>query len=220
MYRFVSAVLVVSALAGCAAHAPQLAAASATPVPAPASVPVPVPAWRKAMAPQDDGRLTSLAADWSRLHARLRAATRSAQGALLDPAAGLANAEMPPGSYRCRTLRLRHAARGAATVQPTPAGFCYVSGEDGSLGFSKQTGSDIAAGYFYPDGKRYVFLGARQRRAGDNSFAYGADPARNLVGVAERFGSFRWRLAVPGPHEGDVDVYELTPVPAEQQPRS
>ena len=128
-------------------------------------------------------------------------------------------AALPPGSYRCRTVHLRTGKRGA-TVRATPPGFCYVSGEEQSLGFSKQTGADIAAGYFYPDGKRYVFLGARQRRAGDNSFAYGADRTRDLVGVAERFANFRWRLAVPGPREGDIDVYELTPVPAEQQPKS
>lgn len=216
MYRLVCMLLVALALAGCAVRTPPPALAA---VAAPEPAATPDPAWRQAIAPHDNARLDGLASDWARLHGRLRAATRSAQGAVLDPQAGLANAELPPGSYRCRTLHLRGGPRGASVLATAP-GFCFVSGEDGSLGFSKQTGTDIAAGYFYPDGKRYVFLGARQLRPGENSFAYGADPARDLVGVAERFANFRWRLAVPGKRTGDVDVYELTPVPAEQQPAS
>jgi hypothetical protein len=217
MYRLVCALLVVPVLAACTTRTPHVAVVSAV-VPVPPHI-RPEPAWRQAIAPQDSGRLAGLPASWAKLHTRLRAAIRSAQGPLLDPDAGLGNAELPPGSYRCRTLHLRGGPRGAATVVATTPGFCFVSAEDGSLGFSKQTGTDIAAGYFYPDGKRYVFLGARQRKAGDNSYAYGVDPRRDLVGVAERFGNFRWRLAVPGPRDGDVDVYELTPVPVEQQPK-
>lgn len=217
MYRLVCALLVVPGLGACTAKTPHPASIAMV-VPVPPHI-HPEPAWRQAIAPRDTVRLTGLAADWRKLHARLRAATRQTQGALIDPAAGLDNAALPPGSYRCRTLHLRAGTRGAI-VRPTTPGFCYVSGEDGSLGFAKQTGTDIAAGYFYPDGKRYVFLGARQPKAGDNSHAYGMDPQRDLVGVAERFANFRWRLAVPGPRAGDIDVYELTPVPAEQQPKS
>jgi len=219
MYRLVCALLVVSALGACTARTPHPASVPvATIVPVPPHI-QPEPAWRQAIAPRDSVRLTGLATDWKRLHTRLRAATRQTQGPVLDPAAGLDNAALPPGSYRCRTLHLRAGQR-SATVLATAPGFCFVSGEEDSLGFAKQTGTDIAAGYFYPDGKRYVFLGARQRKAGDNSHAYGVDPKRDLVGVAERFANFRWRLAVPGPRAGDVDVYELTPVPAEQQPQS
>jgi len=218
MYRLVCALLVVSALGACAAKSPPPPATVATIVPVPPHI-HPEPAWREAIAPRDTVRLTGLADDWKKLHTRLRPTTRQSQGALLDPAAGLDNAALPPGSYRCRTLHLRAGQRNA-TVLATAPGFCFVSGEEDGLGFAKQTGTDIAAGYFYPDGDRYVFLGARQRKAGENSRGYGSDPKRDLVGVAERFANFRWRLAVPGPRAGDVDVYELTPVPAEQQPRS
>lgn len=214
MFRLVCLLPVMPALAACAAKTPHADLAIL-------SAPKPVivqPLWRKWIAPQDSDRLAGLPSEWAKLHGRLRPAIRTAQGSLLDPEAGLANAELPPGSYRCRTLHLRAGAR-AASVRVTPPGFCYVSGADEGLAFAKQTGADITTGYFYPDGKRYVFLGARQRRAGDNSYAYGADPAHDVVGVAERFGNFRWRLAVTGPREGDVDVFELTPVPAEQQPK-
>jgi hypothetical protein len=217
MYRLVCMLLVVPALAACTPRTPHVASVG-TVVPVPPHI-RPLPVWRQTIAPQDSDRLSGLAGDWARLHARLRAPVRSAQGPLIDPDAGLAYAEMPPGSYRCRTLHLRAGTRGA-TVQATAPGFCYVSGEEDSLAFSKQTGTDIAAGYFYPDGKRYVFLGARQRKAGDNSSGYGADPKRDLVGVAERFANFRWRLAVAGARKGDIDLYELTPVPADQQPKS
>lgn len=215
MYRLVCALFVASVLGACTSGTPHPRVGMVVPVPPHIHA---EPVWRRTIAPEDGARLVGLPVDWAKLHARLRAATRSAQGPLLDPAAGLDYAALPPGSYRCRTLHLRAGRRGRALVQATPPGFCYVSAQDGALGFSKQTGADIAAGYFYPDGKRYVFLGARQRRAGDNSYAYGADPGRDLVGVAERFANFRWRLAVPGARAGDIDVYELTPVPAEQQP--
>ncbi|MBC9033972.1 DUF4893 domain-containing protein [Sphingomonas sp. JC676] len=217
MYRLICALLSVPALAACTAKTPH-PVSIATIVPVPPRI-QPEPAWRQAIAPRDSVRLTGLATDWRKLHARLRAVTRQTQGAVLDPGAGLDNAALPPGSYRCRTLHMRSGQRGAV-VQATAPGFCFVSGEENSLGFAKQTGTDIAAGYFYPDGNRYVFLGARQRKAGENSHGYGTDPKRDMVGVAERFANFRWRLAVPGPRAGDVDVYELTPVPVEQQPKS
>jgi hypothetical protein len=40
-----------------------------------------------------------------------------------------------------------------------------------------------------------------------------------MVGVVERVGGFRWRLAVAGADARQLDIYELTPVPADQQPR-
>ena len=56
-----------------------------------------------------------------------------------------------------------------------PSNFCYIKADaDGTLTLTKQTGSDLPAGRLYPAGdKRYVFLGARQPRVGDNSVAYG-----------------------------------------------
>jgi len=214
MYRRIVTIALCSLLAACAAQTPppRVVLVSTVPVEEP-------PEWRKSIRPEDDARLESLRADWGKLHARLPTRVRTAQGKLVDPGAGLDMPSLTPGSYRCRIVRLRSPARGAASARSSTNDYCFVSASDEGVAFVKQTGSGPAAGYFYPDGKRYVFLGARQRRAGENSLGYGNEPARDMVGVVERVGGFRWRLAVAGADERQLDIYELTPVPVDQQPR-
>lgn len=183
-----------------------------------ASIEERVPLWRVTITPQDNLRLDGLSTHWAMLHGKLPARVRTAQGEVVDPEAALDHPEFTPGAYRCRVLRLRAATR-AATVRSSTTGFCHLDATEDGFSFVKQTGADAAAGYLYRDGGRYVFLGARQRRAGDNSLGYGIDPARDMVGVAQRVGGFRWRIAVPGSDASLVEIYELTPVPPEQQPK-
>ncbi|TGX53435.1 DUF4893 domain-containing protein [Sphingomonas gei] len=214
MYRRIATLFLCATLAACAAKAPppQVVFVSTVKVEEP-------PAWRASIRPEDEARLGDLRANWDGLHAKLTPRVRTAQGRLVDPQAGLDMPGVTPGSYHCRVVKLRTPRRGAATVRSSSNDFCYVSGTAEGVAFVKQTGADPAAGYFYPDGKRYVFLGARQRRAGDNSIGYGNQPARDMVGVVERVGGFRWRLAVAGADGRQLDIYELTPVPVDQQPR-
>ena len=213
MYRRIVMLALCYILAACAAEKPPRVVLVST-----VAVEEP-PEWRKSITPADDVRLERLRADWDKLHARLPTRVRTAQGRLVDPGAGLDMPSLSPGSYRCRIVRLRSPARGAASARSSTNDYCFVSASDEGVAFVKQTGSGPAAGYFYPDGKRYVFLGARQRRAGENSLGYGNEPARDMVGVVERVGGFRWRLAVAGADERQLDIYELTPVPVDQQPR-
>lgn len=213
MFRRIVTLALCSVLAACAAKGPpQVVLVSTVAVEE-------LPAWRSSITPEGEARLEGLRANWAGLHSRLSPRVRTAQGKLVDPAAGLDLPSLTPGSYRCRVVRLRTPARGPATARSSTNDFCFVSSTDEGVAFVKQTGSDPAAGYFYPDGKRYVFLGARQRRAGENSLGYGNEPARDMVGVVERVGGFRWRLAVAGADARQLDIYELTPVPADQQPR-
>ncbi|MHA6718064.1 DUF4893 domain-containing protein [Sphingomonas sp. RS6] len=225
MYRLAFASIAGLILAACTTSAasgvaePPAVAEAVPPAPPP-------PLWRQRIADDDVPRLDALASAWRELYGALRASTRRTQGALLDPETRQPHPALPPGSYRCRTYHLRPASRGPATVQATAPAFCYISAapddneaEDAPLGLAKQTGSDIVAGYVFPDGRRSVFLGARQRRPGDNSVGYGETPDRDVVGVVERFGPFRWRLAVHGTRDGSIDVVELTPMPVEVQPK-
>jgi len=213
MYRRIVTLILCATLGACAAKAPpQLLVVSPVTIEE-------TPAWRVSITPEDEARLKGLSASWTGLHARLAPRVRTAQGKLVDPAAGLDLPALTPGSYRCRVVKMRTPPRGSATVRSSANDFCFISGTEDGIAFVKQTGSDPAAGYLYPDGKRYVFLGARQRRAGDNSLGYGNEPARDMVGVVERVGGFRWRLAVAGADDRQLDIYELTPVPADQQPR-
>ncbi|MDH7974997.1 DUF4893 domain-containing protein, partial [Sphingomonas sp. AR_OL41] len=117
-----------------------------------------------------------------------------------------------PGPYRCRLVRIGSAA-GRAGLRSFASATCFVGGDAGNqLSFSKP-GSDMPSGWLYPDDvtTRYVFLGARQHRAG-GGLAYGTDRTRNLAGVMERIGTFRWRLVIKATAPDSLDVYDLTPI--------
>ena len=215
MRRLVLTAAALLALGGC----------TTTPKPE-ASIQVETPspseqAWRGTITPADAQVIETLPAIWSRVLASAEQRSRGAiadEGALLDPDAALDHPELPPGSYQCRVVRIGKGA-GRRRFIAFPSRFCYVSAEDKGLGFAKQTGSDLPTGYLYADGdKRYVFLGARQDSPGDTSLGYGADRDRDVVGVVERVGAFRWRLVAPRDGGEGIDIYELTPVPADQQP--
>lgn len=203
-------------LAACAAKRD----AGAIPVVAAAPVPPP-PAWRGIALPEDEDAIDALEATWAAALAevpRRGRATLAAERPLVE-SAGLDHPALPPGAYKCRLVRVG-AGAGRAGVTSFPSFFCNVGtgGEDGALSFSKQTGSDLPAGWLHSDGdNRYVFLGARQAKPGDTSLMYGTDRSRDVAGVLERIGAFRWRLAVPSSPAG-VEIYELTPVPPEAQP--
>ncbi len=210
MKRIIGLALVtVPVLAGCAARDRPAAVAGAAVV----ETTPPPSGWRAIIRPDDAMRIDTLPARWTAARAgvgRRGTTALRGEGDLLRADAGLAHPALPPGSYRCRSVTL---ARG--TVQSGKPFFCYVGGETGErVSFTKQTGTALPGGWLYPEQQRYVFLGARQRRAGDASLGYGVDPARDLIGVVERIGAFRWRLVLPG---ATMEVYELTPVAPDQQ---
>lgn len=218
MRAFVPSVALLCVLSACSPVSRQAHPAAAASAAMPAEPPVPSDAWRAAADPADSAALDSLPQLWTSTLAALKRPARaqvSAEGPLLDPAAALDHPALPPGSYNCRVMRLE-----AGRVQSFPAQFCFVAGEsDGRLSFNKQTGSDTPNGWLYDDEHgHYVFLGARQLRAGENSLSYRADRSRDVAGVIERVGMFRWRLVVPRTAPAGLWVYELTPVPTESQP--
>lgn len=172
--------------------------------------------WQGAIREPDQSRLARLSDAWTQglAEARARGFARQidAEGPLLAPAGALPRAALPPGSYRCRVIRLGAGPRRAAFTA-YPSYFCYVGVDDALLSFTKQTGSERPAGFIWADGDtRGVFLGAMME--GEQAQrAYGQDPARDLVGVAERVAPFRYRLVFPWPQGGaKLDVMELVPV--------
>ncbi len=79
----------------------------------------------------------------------------------------------------------------------------------------KQTGSQRPAGRLWADDEptRLVFLGSLALGDETAPLAYGDDPKRNMAGVLERIGPFKWRLVIPWPQSASkLDVFELTPV--------
>jgi hypothetical protein len=211
---FFAALFLCPIVAGCAERSAAVRPASVT-------VEAPEP-WRVVSAAQDAAQIDTLPAIWTRIAARIpprRAKLIAAEGPLLEADAALELPQLSPGSYSCRVVRIG-ATAGTAQVRSFPANFCYIALDtEGTLTLTKQTGSDLPAGRLYPAGdKRYVFLGARQSRVGDNSIAYGTTRDRDIVGVVERFGAFRWRMVSPSRDGRSIDVYEMTPVPADRQP--
>lgn len=181
------------------------------------------PAWRSAIRPADAERIGMLPTIWSLARATLtvrQKALAQREGDLLDPDAARDHPAIPPGSYRCRLVRIDGTDRRKEQVRSFKEFYCYIRGErDNRLSFTKQTGSELPGGWLHPDGeRRLVMVGAMQREQGDNSLNYGDEPERDLVGVVERIGPFRWRLVLPPKRtEPRLDIYELTPVPAEEQ---
>lgn len=176
------------------------------------------PEWRAIASAEDQERLKRLPDTWRKALGAVPRRLAEREGELLAPQAARQHPLTPPGSYHCRLVRVG-TGKGSA-VRSFPDFFCYVrADEDGRLSFSKQTGSELPAGWLHKDDERRMILtGARQRAPGDNSLPYGSEPDRDLVGIVERIGPFRWRLVLPwrGEQPG-LDVYELIPVAVEQQ---
>lgn len=204
-------------LAACAAQPKPQAAAAVSVAPEP-----PRAAWRGKAVPEDAERIDAIEGTWQAALAEVSRGKRSVlatEGPLVDRTAALDHPALPPGAYKCRLVRVGEGA-GRGGLVSFPSFFCNIGsgGEQGSLSFSKQTGSDLPAGWLHADGDhRYIFLGAKQAKPGDTSLVYGADRAKDVAGVVERIGPFRWRLTVPSA-PAKLDVYELTPVPVEAQP--
>jgi len=178
-------------------------------------------AWKERIDAADAARLDALAARWAAALAAARprfATTLAREGALLDPARALRYPALPPGSYRCRAVKLGASGPRQPAWRSFPPAFCFVGSEGDAQSFTKQTGTDRPAGWLYPDnGARMVFLGSFA--AGSASApVYGAAHGRNAVGVVERIGYFRWRLTlVPAEGSAQLTIYDLTPVPVEGQ---
>ncbi|MDQ8755142.1 DUF4893 domain-containing protein [Sphingosinicella sp. LHD-64] len=197
-----------------------LAACQSSPTPPAPPEPVAAPpeeeSWRTAVREADTDRLNRLDSAWSEGLAEARprfGRAIDAEGVLLNPGAGLPRAALPPGSYNCRVIRLGAGPRRAAFTA-YPSYFCYVGVEDELLAFTKQTGSERPAGYVWNDTDvRSIFLGTMVEGVEGDPTAYGQDPERDMVGIVERVGPFRYRIVFPWPRGGaKIEVLELVPV--------
>lgn len=137
----------------------------------------------------------------------------AAEGALLDPDAAIDNATIPPGRYRCRTLKLGSAAGSALGFVAYPVFDCTVTVQGGFTTFTKINGSQRPVGRLYAGGaRRQIFLGTMMLGDEIRALGYGRDADRDMAGAVERIGMQRWRLVLPYPRfESTLDVVELIP---------
>ena len=182
-------------------------------------------AWKAVATAADQDRIERLGLAWQEALAEARRTNPgeiSKEGKLLLPRSSLPRPAPTPGSYNCRLIALGKAtAKGKAFESFRPF-FCYVQVEDDQLTIVKQTGSQRPAGRLWDDDdpNRMIFLGSLTLGDQEQALAYGDDPKRNMAGVFERIGAFRWRLVIPWPqNDAKLDVFELTPVDFNSQPQ-
>ena len=175
-------------------------------------------AWKQVATAADEDRLERLGLAWQEALAdarRTHAGEIRREGVLLRPRAALPRPAPTPGSYNCRLIKIGRATAKSRSYESFKPFFCYVEVEDDLLTIVKQTGSQRPAGRLWEDDDptRLVFLGSLALGGEDQPIAYGDDPKRDMAGVIERIGPFRWRLVIPWPQStSKLDVFELTPV--------
>ena len=181
--------------------------------------------WKGVATAADQDRISRLGLAWQAALAdakKSNAGEIAKEGKLLLPRSALPRPSPTPGSYNCLMIALGKATAKGKPFESFKPFFCYVEVEDDQLTIVKQTGSQRPAGRLWEDDdpNRMIFLGSLALGDEDQPLAYGDDPKRNMAGVFERIGAFRWRLVIPWP-QGDakLDVFELTPVDFDQQPR-
>ncbi len=137
-----------------------------------------------------------------------------ALGPLVDPNAGQpGRLQPPPGTYRCRTIKLGSNSPVGPGYLEYPFFSCTIElTPGGDLVLTKTTGSQRTRGLLYPDtDHRLIYVGAAAWSAQETGYpAYGDNPVRDQVGVFERIGAARWRLAIPWPKvDSKLEILEL-----------
>jgi hypothetical protein len=182
-------------------------------------------AWKAVATAADQDRIARLGLAWQEALADARKSNSdeiSKEGKLLLPRSALPRPAPTPGSYNCRMITLGKASPKAKPFESFKPFFCYVEIEGDQLTIVKQTGSQRPAGRLWEDDdpNRLIFLGSLALGDEDQPLAYGDDSKRNMAGVFERIGAFRWRLVIPWPQsDSKLELFELTPVDFDSQPR-
>lgn len=182
-------------------------------------------AWKAVATDADEDRLSRLGLAWQSALAEAKKSNGSdvrKEGKLLLPRSGLPRPHPTPGSYNCRLITLGKVGSKGKPFESFKPFFCYVEVEGDQLTIVKQTGSQRPAGRLWEDDdpSRMIFLGSLALGNEEQPLAYGDDPKRNMAGVLERIGAFRWRLVIPWPQSDTMlEVFELTPVDFSQQPQ-
>jgi len=182
-------------------------------------------AWKAVATAADQDRLARLGLAWQEALGEAKKTDPGEvahEGKLLLPRSALPRPAPTPGSYNCHLITLGKATPKGKAFESFKPFFCYVEVEDDQLTIVKQTGSQRPAGRLWEDDdpNRLIFLGSLALGDEEQPLGYGDDPKRDMAGVLERIGAFRWRLVIPWPQsDTKLEVFELTPVDFTQQPQ-
>jgi hypothetical protein len=179
------------------------------------------PNWQSIIARKDVAKIREWRSAWmtalNKARADGHADAIAAEGALLDPDAGLDKPAPPVGDYVCRTVAFGEGIGTISGFTAAAAGKCRINGLGNDiLGFARIDGLQRQIGRIFPGtSAQLTFLGTLSLGDESRPFDYGVDQQRDLVGVVERIGAGRWRLALPHPpFSGTFEVIELTPSPS------
>jgi predicted small lipoprotein YifL len=175
--------------------------------------------WRAVISPEDSAVLGRLDQAWrlARAEAESEGFDRQVEalGPLVDPNAGLGDLEPPPGSWRCRSIRLGTSGAGGPAYVEAPFSDCAIENSTTSgLVLTRIDGSRRTSGRLYPDtDRRMIYIGAEVPVPGEPGAPVDGEPGlRDGVGMFERVGSDRWRLVQPWPGTGaKLEILELIP---------
>jgi hypothetical protein len=196
---------------------PLLLPACATDESGPAAAVPAAAGWRAVATDFDLERARKWRTAWVRALAKARAGGHSSEvereGILLDPDAALRGVAPPAGDYRCRVLKVGSRSEGLLDYIAYPFFDCRISAGAGAMDFVKLTGAQRPVGRLFADSdRRLIFLGTLQLGDEQGVLRYGHDRQRDMIGLLERIGERRWRLAFPSPaFESLLDVLELVP---------
>jgi hypothetical protein len=174
--------------------------------------------WRVVATSNDRQRLRDWRSSFVEALAKARAAGHGAEidaeGALLQPDAGITETPIPNGDYRCRVIKLGAKRPGLLDYVTYPAFDCRIRPQDGMQAFAKLGGSQRPVGIIFPgDSMRQVFLGTLVLGDEVRAMQYGRDPDRDIAAFVEQVAPGRWRMILPRPaFESTLDVIELIPV--------
>lgn len=170
--------------------------------------------WRDLVIAEDAGKVDRLGEAWRASLAEARkahGAELKRLGALVDPGAGRGGPPPAPGLYACRVVKLGSQGGIGLAFVAYPNFRCRVSlSPGGDLRLAKLTGSQRVEGLIFPDRPgRYVLVGS-EGLDHDAAPGYGRSRVTDMVGVVERLGPDRWRLATPFPYaEADLELLDL-----------
>ena len=133
-------------------------------------------------------------------------------GPVAEPRLTFNRPQPTPGRYQCRTIKLGAASKGMLPYVAYGWFRCSVTlTPGGDLILRKTNGSQRPVGLICPDSRRQArFVGVLKLGTETRTPRYGEDADRDMVGVVQRVGDARWRVAFPWPtYESKLDILEL-----------
>ncbi|UAK25429.1 DUF4893 domain-containing protein [Sphingomonas nostoxanthinifaciens] len=174
--------------------------------------------WGAVITDRDRTRLRDWRVTWISAVNKARAAGEGVridgEGPLLQPDAAQEGSPPPAGAYRCRLVKVGAQARAIPNFIVQDGLHCRIAGDM----LTVTGGPQRPNGRLYRlDTARQLFLGAMTVGDEENIMPYRRDPDRNILGLLDRIGPQRWRLAMPQPRwQSMLEVLDLVPEAPDQ----